>query len=41
VESAPVATAAPEKDGLRKQMKKLPQEERQKLLDAMFEEEGF
>jgi Zinc knuckle len=41
VESAPVATTAPEKEGLCKQMKKLPQEECQKLLDAMLEEEGF
>jgi Zinc knuckle len=38
-ESAPIATAVPE--GLREQMKKLPQEECQKLLDAMLEEEGF
>jgi Zinc knuckle len=41
VESTPIATATPEKEGLREQMKKLPQEECQKLLDAMLEEEGF
>jgi hypothetical protein len=41
VESAPIATTTPEKDRLHEQMKKLPQEERQKLLNAMLEEEGF
>jgi hypothetical protein len=41
VESTPVATVASEKEGLHEQMKKLPQEECQKLLDAMLEEEGF